>query len=303
MRKTLLLASFLLVLTVSTLISAPGAAQNAEPIQNDSQDVSRPLSKQPCGGYIVIQVKDDCPECEEFKKNFPECPAYKLLQPPPKNGCELNVCIQKLKEGQLSQCISNDQKMTYFPCCVPGDGSKPSSGKNCLTPGELKCCNGDPCRWGCSGWQIGSNSSLGSSPRCAPESTWKVANPNGLPGCDCQKPGNSPLPPTICSEQDPKLPKECEKFECLPLRPCTIVPDCKDVSCCEKSAYCKANSAVCKTGVLEKSCLKKCTSNGECIYDCKDGCCCPAKEAEKCKEDCVLSDPQVKVCASIDSAE
>jgi hypothetical protein len=292
---------FLVAVAISILTVAQGAsAQITAGEEGNQQSVVQVPAKQPCGGYVVIQVKDNCPECEDFKK-LPTCPDYVPLSPPPKPGCELNICIQKLKEKQLSQCISDDGKKTFFPCCVPGDNSKPSSGRNCLSANQLKCCDGDPCRWGCSSWQKNAPRSTTSTPTCARESTWGVANPNGLPGCDCDKRGSFPLPPTICGERNPKLPKECEKFECLPGRPCTIVPDCREVSCCYKSDFCRANSPVCKDVPKESACLKKCTSDGTCIYDCKDGCCCPEKDVQKCKDDCVLSAPNVKVCTTAEA--
>lgn len=268
-----------------------------------TQDPKSVLAKQACGGTVVIQVTTACPQCENFKREYGKCPNdFKTVTI--KEGCTVNVCLQYLEPNQTSSCIEGN--MAYVPCCVPGDNGLPQRGPNCLKPENMTCCNGETCRWGCTSWQNGSSraQSNASSPVCAKESTFKKAglNPAGLPPCNCGNPGTSPLPATMCStgSSDP-LPKECERLHCVQNK-CRIIHDCADPSCCDKSEYCKKNIPACKDR-QEMKCEKVCRTDGTCVYDCNKGCCCPQNDAEKCKEDCVLSNPQVKVCATADLIE
>jgi hypothetical protein len=258
---------------------------------------SRSPNRLGCGGMVVIQVKQSCENCEDFKKDYPACPDFKtvVLQ----EGCPVNVCFQMLKPEQHSQCLVGNQ--TVVPCCLPGGNGVPVPGPRCLKPEELKCCDESACRWGCAKWtaqgQVNPNST---EHRCASEADFRKEglNPHGLPPCDCKKPGKSPLPKDLCSQDGNSLvPSECQRLLCLPGYPCNLNDDCFEDGCCKKSNSCK-KLPFCK----EKPCDKVCGSDGACFYNCSGGtCCCPENDKEKCIQDCALSGNSV--CVKADAVQ
>jgi hypothetical protein len=300
--------------TLILAISVQAFAQITSTYPNNSASYSTTLNddlkaavaakaKQACGGTVVIQVTEVCPQCAKFKEQFGKCPDdFKTITIKP--GCDVNVCLQYLEPNQHSACIVGNQ--AFVPCCVPGDNGLPKHGPSCLNPENMSCCNGEVCRWGCTGWQGKASGSqpTNSSAVCAKETTFSKAglNPAGLPPCDCNKPGASPLAPSMCSanSKDP-TPKDCERLFCVQNK-CRIVADCTELSCCDKSEFCKNNIPACKDR-KETKCEKVCSTDGSCMYDCKDGCCCPQNDAEQCSQDCTLSNPPVKVCTKAEAIE
>jgi hypothetical protein len=239
-----------------------------------------------CGGVVTIQVKELCPGCVDFKREYPECPQFKTVVL--KEGCTVNVCLQMLEPKQHSLCLVDAQAVV--PCCVPGGNGLPVSGPSCLKPESLKCCDESACRWGCAKWtaqgQVNPNST---EHRCASEEDFRKdgLNPHGLPPCDCKEPGKSPLPKGLCSQDGNNLvPSDCQRLYCPPGYKCSLIDDCLGEDCCKKSENCRKQSPLCK----EKACEKVCGPDGECFYNCSEGtCCCPENDKQKCLQDCALS--------------
>jgi hypothetical protein len=273
-----------------TQIASP---QIASPV---NQTPLNPGKAPKCGGGVMIEVTEQCPSCTAIKETYPDCPKRgeeNRAKPPITedlgNNCIVNVCKAVLKPGERSRCLDPVRQQYIVPCCVPNDGSLPVIGPDCLK--KLTCC-GDPCRCGCSKWQIKGYTGNGFS--CGKEGSFDTTqvNPTGLPACSCDS--ACKFDSKICSGEKP-APKRCERLKCdlqsSGATSCTVELDCGQDGCCQ-DPRCSGHPS-CPERVCVASCsIDPITGEEVCQYDCNNGCCC--KEGnDKCSEQC----PRNPVCA------